>query len=193
MPASKADEILEPNRLSADVQNCTDHNPTVPYRPSRSGSRMTSLYAIGASLSWRSVVSKRDSDDGDRRQKQRRQTRLATQKRRRSRDTGGNRRIGQITIALPRCCSRANAGCQHVDEYDDRREYEKRCADRQRRFDQQVDDAAQSQYARNKVSDDRAARASHRSQGFAGREAGNQRNERPHPIRPQRRDKSARK
>ena len=93
-----------------------------------------------------------------------------------------------------------------MDEYDDRREYEKRCADRQRRFDhtvasrrpdcagsKQVDDAAQSQYARNKVSDDRAARASHRSQGFAGREAGNQRNERPHPIRPQRRDKSARK
>lgn len=69
LPASKADEILEPNRLPAAVQNCTDHNPTVPYRPSRSSGGMTSSFAIGASalLSWRSVVSKCDGDDGDRR------------------------------------------------------------------------------------------------------------------------------
>ena len=71
MPASKADEILEPNRLFADVQNCTDHNPTVPYRPSRSSGGMTSSFAIGASALLvalgRLETRQRDSDDGDRR------------------------------------------------------------------------------------------------------------------------------
>jgi hypothetical protein len=67
-PASKADEILEPNR-HPPLCKIAQINPRVPYRPSRSSGGMTSLFAIGASalLSWRSVVSKRDSDDGDRR------------------------------------------------------------------------------------------------------------------------------
>jgi len=30
LPASRADELLEPTRRSAAVQNCTDRNPKVP-------------------------------------------------------------------------------------------------------------------------------------------------------------------